>query len=187
DDVPVAGVADEGAANVNADDVLTAAAVEPIISSLILPTQPPPRSQDLPSTLQVKPTPPPSPIAQPPSPQQQPQPSLDAKISMDLLHNLLDTCTTLTKRVENLEQDKIDQALEIIKLKQRVKKLERRNKLKVSKLRRLKKVGTAQRVDTSDDIVMDDVSKQGRIIASMDANVDVTLKDVANIAKEVVV
>nr|GEV28752.1 copia protein [Tanacetum cinerariifolium] len=37
-------------------------------------------------------------------------------------------------------QDKIAQTLEIIKLKQRVKKLERRNKLKVSKLRRLKKV-----------------------------------------------
>nr|GEV23249.1 hypothetical protein [Tanacetum cinerariifolium] len=63
---------------------------------------------------------------------------------------------------------------------QRVKKLERRNKLKVSKLRRLKKVGTAQKVDTSDDTVMDDVSKQGRIIAYMDAYVDVTLKDIAN-------
>nr|GEX20235.1 hypothetical protein [Tanacetum cinerariifolium] len=84
-------------------------------------------------------------------------------------------------------QDKIAQALEITKLKQRVKKLERRNKLKVSKLRRLKKVGIAQRVDTSDDTVMDDVSKQGRKIAFMDANVDVTLKDVADIAKEVAI
>nr|GEX14304.1 DUF4219 domain-containing protein/UBN2 domain-containing protein [Tanacetum cinerariifolium] len=60
-----------------------------------------------------------------------------------------------------------------------------RNKLKVSKLRRLKKVGTSQRVDTSDDTVMDDVSKQERIIADMDADVVVTLKDVADIAKEV--
>nr|GEV83577.1 putative ribonuclease H-like domain-containing protein [Tanacetum cinerariifolium] len=66
-----------------------------------------------------------------------------------------------------------------------VKKLERRNKLKVSKLKRLKRIGTAQRVDRSDDTVMDDVSKQGRIIADMDADVDVTLKDVADIAKEV--
>nr|GEZ52323.1 hypothetical protein [Tanacetum cinerariifolium] len=106
---------------------------------------------------------------------------------MDLLHNLLDTCTTLTRRVKNLEQDKITQALEITKLKQRVKKLERRNKLKVSKLRKLKKVGTAQRVDISDDTIMDDVSKQRRIIADMDADVDVTLKDVADIAKEVAV
>nr|GEW61887.1 hypothetical protein [Tanacetum cinerariifolium] len=129
DDVHAAGVTDEGATNVNADVVLTAAD-EPIISSLTPNTPPPQPSQDVPSTSQVQPTPPPSLIFQPPSPQQQPQPSHDAEISMDLLHNLLDTCTTLTRRVENLEQDKIAQALEITKLKQRVKKLERRNKLK---------------------------------------------------------
>nr|GEV71563.1 hypothetical protein [Tanacetum cinerariifolium] len=75
----------------------------------------------------------------------------------------------------------VAQALEITKLKQRVKKLERRNK--ASKLQRLKNVGTAQRIETFDDIVMDNVSKQGRIIADMDANVDVILED----AKEVVV
>nr|GEU32950.1 uncharacterized mitochondrial protein AtMg00810-like [Tanacetum cinerariifolium] len=103
--------------------------------------------------IEVQHTPPPSLIAQPPSPQQQPQPSQDADISMDLLHNLLDTCTTLTRRVENLEQDKIAQALEITKLK--------------------------QRINTSDDTVMDKVSKQGRIIADMDADVDVTQKDIA--------
>nr|GEX45699.1 hypothetical protein [Tanacetum cinerariifolium] len=110
--------------------------------------------------------------------------TVDAEISMDLLYNLLETCTTLTRRVEHLEQDKIAQYLEITKQKQRVKKLERRNKLKVSKLRRLKRDGTAQRVDTSDDTIMDDVSKQRRIIIDMDADVDVTLKD---IAKDVVV
>nr|GEU56088.1 hypothetical protein [Tanacetum cinerariifolium] len=71
--------------------------------------------------------------------------------------------------------DKISRALEITKLKQRVKKLERRSK--ASKLQRLKKVGTAQRIKTSDDTVMDDVSKQGRIIADK----DVILED----AKEV--
>nr|GEZ31877.1 hypothetical protein [Tanacetum cinerariifolium]GEZ31906.1 hypothetical protein [Tanacetum cinerariifolium] len=92
-----------------------------------------------------------------------------------------------SQRVEHLERDKIAQTLEITKLKQRVKKLERRNKLKVSKLRRLKRVETSQRVDTSEDTVMDDVSKPGRIIANMDADEDVTLKNVANIAKEVVV
>nr|GEX32763.1 putative ribonuclease H-like domain-containing protein [Tanacetum cinerariifolium] len=58
-------------------------------------------------------------------------------------------------------------------------KLERRNKLKVSKLRRLKRVGTYQKVETSDDTVMDDVSKQERMIADMDADIDVTLKDIA--------
>nr|GEX43520.1 ribonuclease H-like domain-containing protein [Tanacetum cinerariifolium]GEX43522.1 ribonuclease H-like domain-containing protein [Tanacetum cinerariifolium] len=65
-----------------------------------------------------------------------------------------------------------------------VDKLERRNKLKASKLRRLKKVGTAQRVNTSEDTVMDDVSKQGRIIVNMDTYEDVTLKDVV-VAKDV--
>nr|GFA74243.1 hypothetical protein [Tanacetum cinerariifolium] len=67
----------------------------------------------------------------------------------------MDTCTTLTRRVNNLEQDKIAQSLEITKLKSRVKKLERRNK--ASKLQRLKKVGAAQRIETSDDTVMDDI------------------------------
>nr|GEV61036.1 putative ribonuclease H-like domain-containing protein [Tanacetum cinerariifolium] len=143
-------IADEGAASVVVDDV-PATADEPSIPSPTPTTTPPPPSQDLPSTSQVQPTPPPSPIAQPPSPQQ-PHSSRDAGISMDLLHTLLETCTTLTRRVEHLE---------------------------------LKRVGTAQRVDTFDDTVTNDVSKQGRIIASMDADVDVTLKDVADIAKEV--
>nr|GFB30489.1 hypothetical protein [Tanacetum cinerariifolium] len=68
---------------------------------------------------------------------------------------------------------------------QRVKKLKRINKLKVLKLKRLKKVGIAQRIETSDDTVMDDVSKQGRIIADMHADKDVTLKDVAAVAEDV--
>nr|GEV03807.1 putative ribonuclease H-like domain-containing protein [Tanacetum cinerariifolium] len=102
-------------------------------------------------------------------PQQQQQPSQDDGISMDLLHTLLDTCTTFTRRVEHLEQEKIAQALKITKLKQRVKKLERRNKVKVLKLRRLQKVGTTQRIDTSDDIVMDYVSNQGRMNMDQDA------------------
>nr|GEV56565.1 hypothetical protein [Tanacetum cinerariifolium] len=178
DDVPAAGVANEGDVVVNVD-VVYAAVDKPSIPSPIPPTQPPPLLQDIPSTSQVQPTLPQSSQAQPPSPQQQPQPSQDAKISMVLLHNLLDTYTTLTRTVENLEQDKIAQALEITKLKQRVKKLERRNKLKVSKLKRLKKVGIAQRVETSDNTIMDDVSKQERMIADMDAYVDVTLKDIA--------
>nr|GEU93628.1 hypothetical protein [Tanacetum cinerariifolium] len=166
----------EGAASVN-DDEVYAAIDEPSIPSPTSSTQRPPTTQDIPSTSQVQPTPPPSLIALPQSPQHQSQPSQDARISMDLLQNLLDTCTTLTRRVKHLEQDKIAQALEITKLKQRVKKLERRNK--ASKLRRLKKVGTTKRIETSDDKVMDDVSKQGRVIANMDVDVDVTLKDIA--------
>nr|GEU28755.1 copia protein [Tanacetum cinerariifolium] len=67
----------------------------------------------------------------------------------------------------------------------KVKKLERRNKLNVSKLRRLKKVGTTQKFETSDDTLIDDVFKKGRIIADMDADRDATLKNVAAIAKDV--
>nr|GEY32274.1 xylulose kinase-1 [Tanacetum cinerariifolium] len=151
--VPAAGIVVEGAAS---DDV-NAAVDEPSIPSPPPPTQSPPPSQDIPSTSQ------------------------DVGISIVLLQNLLDTCTTLTRRVEHLEQDKIAQALKITKLKSRVKKLEGRNKL--SKLKRLKKVGTSQRTDTSDDTVMDDVSKQEGIIAHIDADEDVVLDD----AKDVVV
>nr|GFC11751.1 hypothetical protein [Tanacetum cinerariifolium] len=68
--------------------------------------------------------------------------------------------------------------------KQRVKKLERKNKLKVSGFRRLKKVGTSQRIESFADTIMDDVSKQGEIIANMDADEDVTLK-VVDVVKEV--
>nr|GEY50277.1 hypothetical protein [Tanacetum cinerariifolium] len=74
----------------------------------------PPPSQELHSISKVAPTLPPSTIAQPSSPtlQQQPsQPSHDAAISMDLLNTLLETCTTLTRKVEALEQHKIAQAL----------------------------------------------------------------------------
>nr|GEV74500.1 hypothetical protein [Tanacetum cinerariifolium] len=161
-------------------------AQKPSIPSSTPTTQPPPPSQELPSTSQVIPTLPPSPIAEQPQQQQQSsQPIHDAEISMDLLHTLMETCTTLTRKVEALEQDKVAQALEIIKLKQRVKKLERKNKLKVFRLRRLRKVGTAHRVESSKDTVMDDISKQGEIITYIDADEDVTLKDVAAVAKEV--
>nr|GEU65525.1 ribonuclease H-like domain-containing protein [Tanacetum cinerariifolium] len=155
DDVPTTRVAIKGAASVNVDDV-PAAVDEPSIPSPTPPTQLPLPSLDIPSTSQVQPTPPPSLIAQPPSPQQQPQPLQDADISMDFLHNLLDTCTTLTRRVKNLEQENIAQDLKITKLA-------------------LHKGLTH---------LMDDISKQRRIIVDMDADVDVTLKDTA---KDVVV
>nr|GEY12522.1 hypothetical protein [Tanacetum cinerariifolium] len=67
-------------------------------------------------------------------------------------------------------------------LKRRVKKLDRRNKVRVLKLRRLLGVGTSQRVKTSDETVMDDVSNQGRMIAEVDA--DVVLEDVKEAADE---
>nr|GEW20614.1 hypothetical protein [Tanacetum cinerariifolium] len=158
-------VADEVATGVNVDDVPAAADVEPSLPSPTPTIQPPPSSQELPSTSHIIPTPPPSPIAKPSSPPQQQQPSQpthDAKILLDHLYTLLETCTTLTRKVEALKQDKVAQALEIIQLKQRVKKLERKNKLKVSRLKRLRK---------------------GEIIANIDTDEDVTLKDVAAVEK----
>nr|GEW17769.1 putative ribonuclease H-like domain-containing protein [Tanacetum cinerariifolium] len=119
---------------------------------------------------------------QPPSPQPQPQPqpTQDTGISLNLFQEVMDTCTTLSRQV-----DKIAQALEITKLKRRVKKLERGNKVKVLKLRRLQKVGTTQRVETSDETVMDDVSNQERMIAEMDQDVDVVLEDDKEVADDV--
>nr|GEZ82317.1 hypothetical protein [Tanacetum cinerariifolium] len=116
DDVPIAGVADEGAANDNADVVLTAVD-EPSIPSPPSTTQPPPPSQDVPSTSQVQPTPPPSLIVQPPSQQQQPQPLQDAKISMNLLHNLLDTWEdncSMDANVDVTLKDVVDIAKEVV-------------------------------------------------------------------------
>nr|GEU48723.1 putative ribonuclease H-like domain-containing protein [Tanacetum cinerariifolium] len=75
------------------------------------------------------------------------------------------------------QYDKVAQALEITKLERRVKKLEKGNRVRVLKLRRLKRVGTSQRIDTSDDTVMDDESNQGRIIDEIDKDDDVTLMD----------
>nr|GFA98601.1 hypothetical protein [Tanacetum cinerariifolium] len=79
---------------------------------------------------------------------------------------VLDTCSALVLRVEGLENANVAQQLEIVKLKARVKKLEKLNKVKSSKLRRLKKVGTSQRVESSDDV--ENVFNQGRISVDMD-------------------
>nr|GEW84689.1 hypothetical protein [Tanacetum cinerariifolium] len=56
----------------------------------------------------VQPTPPQSPHVQPESPQPQPQPQQDAGIPMNLLQEVMDTYTALTRRVEHLELDKDD-------------------------------------------------------------------------------
>nr|GEY38900.1 hypothetical protein [Tanacetum cinerariifolium] len=100
---------------------------EPSIPSPTLPTPPPQPPQDLPSTSQVQHTPPQSPLVQP-QPQPQPQPQQAADFPMSLLQEALDTCAALTRIVEHLEYDKVAQALEITKLKRRVKKLEKGNK-----------------------------------------------------------
>nr|GFC76617.1 hypothetical protein [Tanacetum cinerariifolium] len=64
-------------------------------------------------------------------------------IAEEVEAQVLDTCSALVLRVESLENANAAQQLEIVKLKARVKKLEKFNKVKSSKLRRLKKVGTS--------------------------------------------
>nr|GFC80779.1 hypothetical protein [Tanacetum cinerariifolium] len=57
---------------------------------------------------------------------------------------------------------KIAQALEIIKLKKRVKKLDKKRRSKSSGLKRLRKVDTSQRVEFSIETVVGGVEFQGR-------------------------
>nr|GFA41720.1 ribonuclease H-like domain-containing protein [Tanacetum cinerariifolium] len=76
-----------------------------------------------------------------------------ASVVICLSTEALDACAALTKRVENLEYDKVAQALEITKLKRRVKKLEKANRVKVLKLRRLKKEDEPAEVQEVVDIV----------------------------------
>nr|GEV64835.1 hypothetical protein [Tanacetum cinerariifolium] len=99
---------------------------------------------------------------------------------MSLLKTLLETCAILTKKVPNLEEDKIAQDIKITKQKQRVRRLEKKRKLKASGLKRLKKVRTIQRVESLADTVIDDqedTSKQWEI-AELDANKDITLESI---------
>nr|GEW31264.1 copia protein [Tanacetum cinerariifolium] len=114
----------------------------------------------------------------PSSPPQQPHrtpqaPPQSAKVPPHLLQQVLDTCSTLTCRVETLKIDNTARKLEIIKLKARVKRLGRANTVKTSKFRRLKKVGTSQRIKSSDD--MEDVFNQGRMIDNLDKDEGIEL------------
>ncbi|GKC23318.1 hypothetical protein Tco_1025468 [Tanacetum coccineum] len=96
------------------------------------------------------------------------------------LAELMDLCTNLQKKVLDLKKAKTSQDSEIASLKKQVKKLERRNKSRTLGLKRLRKVGSARRVESSDEASLgdqEDASKQGRKIADIDADVEVTLID----------
>ncbi|GJW48082.1 putative ribonuclease H-like domain-containing protein [Tanacetum coccineum] len=77
-----------------------------------------------------------------------------------------------------LETTKTTQAMEITSLKRRVKKLKRRNKSRTHGLKRLYKVGSSRRVESSDEgLSEEDASKQGRKIDDIDADEGITLVD----------
>nr|GFA85525.1 hypothetical protein [Tanacetum cinerariifolium] len=158
----VRDVAEEAEAQVLAqgDNVQEPAAKE-VVPEVVPPT---PTSLSPPSLVILS-----LPPHQPPYP---PQPQ-DAEVPSLLFQQVLDTCSALARRVEGLENDKAAQQLENVKLKDRVTKLEKINMVKSSKLRRLKKVGTSQRVKSLDDIK--NVFNQGRIIADMDQDEGIEL------------
>ncbi|GJY63384.1 hypothetical protein Tco_0464844 [Tanacetum coccineum] len=95
------------------------------------------------------------------------------------LKELMELCTNLQNRVIDLEKTKTSQAQEIISLKRRVKRLEKKNRSKTHGLKRLYKVGLSARIESSEDegLGEEDASKQGRI-ADIDANEDIYLVNV---------
>nr|GEZ80937.1 hypothetical protein [Tanacetum cinerariifolium] len=104
----------EHAAEEVATDVVPPTPTSPSPSSPVIPSSPPHQSPCLP----------------------QPQ---DAEGLSHLYQQVLDTCSALVLRIEGLENANAAHQLEIVTLKARVKKLEKLNKVKSSKLRRLKK------------------------------------------------
>ncbi|GJW67720.1 ribonuclease H-like domain-containing protein [Tanacetum coccineum] len=82
-------------------------------------------------------------------------------------------------QVLDLEKAKDAQEKEIVALKKRVQRLERKKKSRTIGLRRLNKVGMFRRVESSEDQESlgdhKDASKQGRSIEDIDANTEVTL------------
>nr|GEU38924.1 putative ribonuclease H-like domain-containing protein [Tanacetum cinerariifolium] len=84
------------------------------------------------------------------------QPTDTSESSMTLLNTLMETCVTLSQKVAQLEQDKIAQALETIKLKRRFKKLEKKRRYKSSGLKR----GKIAEIDADKDITLVDIETQ---------------------------
>ncbi|GJW46244.1 hypothetical protein Tco_0077890 [Tanacetum coccineum] len=96
------------------------------------------------------------------------------------LNELMYLCTNLEQKVLDLEMAKTAQDSEIVSLKKRVKKLERRNKSRTLGLKRLRKVGRTARIEFSDEASLgtqEDASKQGRKIANIDRDAEITLVD----------
>ncbi|GKD51313.1 hypothetical protein Tco_1280289 [Tanacetum coccineum] len=96
------------------------------------------------------------------------------------LKELMNFCTKLFDRVLDLKTTKTAQAKEIASLKKRVKKLERKRKSKTIGMKRLFKIGrSAQVVSSKYEGLGDqeDASKQGRKIANINADAEVTLID----------
>ncbi|GJT11988.1 putative ribonuclease H-like domain-containing protein [Tanacetum coccineum] len=93
------------------------------------------------------------------------------------LDELMELYTNLQKKVLDLEKTKTSQDNKIASLNRRVKKLEKKNRSRTHKLKRLRKVGATARVESSGDEedLGEDASKQGRRINAIDTDEDITL------------
>nr|GEU50042.1 hypothetical protein [Tanacetum cinerariifolium] len=87
------------------------------------------------------------------------QPTTTFVSSMTLLNSLLETCATLSQKVNELEQDKHNQALEIIKLKKRED---------ASKQGR----GKIEAIDVDKDITLVDIETQVDMDAELQGRID---------------
>nr|GEX72221.1 hypothetical protein [Tanacetum cinerariifolium] len=159
---------------VQVDDVVAAAIEENVAEDVAHDAVPSPPSHDIPSPSQEPSSPPQQPYSSPQAPPH------DVEFPTQF-QQVLNVCSNLTKRVENLENDNAAQKLVIIKLKARVKKLEKANLVKSSKLRRLRKVGASKQVESSD--AMEDVFNQGRMIDDIDKDKGIELVKDADIAE----
>ncbi|GKA64764.1 hypothetical protein Tco_0764471 [Tanacetum coccineum] len=103
------------------------------------------------------------------------------------LNELMKLCTTLQKKVLDLEKTKTTQGNEIASLKRRFKKLKKKRRSRTYKLKRLYKVGLTARVESSGDEedLGEDASKQGKRINTIDVDEDITLVNVQDDADNV--
>nr|GEZ32515.1 hypothetical protein [Tanacetum cinerariifolium] len=157
---------------VQADDVVGAAVQENVTENVAHDAIPSPTYHDIPSPSQEQSSPPQQPQLSPQAPPQ----GADFPTH---IQQVLDVCSDLNRRVENLEHDNAAQKMEIIKLQARVKRLEKANKVKSSKLRRLRKVRASRRIESSDD--MEDVFNQGRMIDDLDKDEGIELAEIYHV------
>ncbi|GJZ24570.1 hypothetical protein Tco_0562029 [Tanacetum coccineum] len=117
------------------------------------------------------------PIVDQPSTSSQPKQKQKSKRKQKKEAKVAHDETEHEERVLDLEKAKFDQAIEIASLKKRVGKLENRRKFRTTGLKRLKKVGAARRIESTNDSLgaQEDASKQGRRIEDIDADAEVTL------------
>nr|GEU51765.1 hypothetical protein [Tanacetum cinerariifolium] len=117
------------------------------------------------------------------------------------LDELMTLCTTLQNRVLDLEKTTTTQRNEIASLKRKVKKLEKKNRSRTHRLKRLYKVGLTARVESSgnkenmDEVVSNDANKEmfdvdvldGEEVFIAEHEVDVKrVNDEVNVVEELV-